>query len=451
MSIFVFRPGSSLLSSLLLPALLLACGTSGSPASPGDASAGDASSTVDAGGGSTPEAGSSGADADASTPAGEAGAACGATLACNGASGLAAPVCPCTAQAPCACEKVPFCNAFCPDAGSITSSIDVPTCKTSPTCGAKRPAVDDGPPVTWTDGAQQRAYCLYSPPAASPSSQRPLVVFLHGSGGSADDVYDATSLRQKAESFDLVGDGTRTGFFLASDQGRNMPNPNGDLGAAPRHDIYFRDFSTHSENPDYRAVDHIIDTTAAGGAVDPSRIFVVGWSNGAFFAQQYALARFTTPTPGGFRVAGAVAFAGADPFDDPMASEEGACSDRPYPQSQPAVYVIHRACDAAVACDAAQSAHFANPPGYDVVDWATTLQGSIGATVQQVILEATGAQATACDDDFSLCTETVGLLNHVSWPDGLAAEDATTKNDWEGDAVGSTPGMLGFLRQHPHP
>lgn len=394
-------------------------------------------------------AGSADASVDAAT-GGEAGGPC-STQSCNGTSGLTSPVCACSASAPCSCESVLFCHPFCSDAGTMPASIGVPTCRTSATCGANHLDFNDGPPNTWTDGDQTRAYCLYTPEGASPSSQRPLVVFLHGSGGSADDVYDSTSLRAKAPQFDLVGDGTRTGFFLAADQGRNLPNPNGNLGAAPRHDVYFRDLGSPSQNPDFRAVDHIIDTTAAGGAVDPARIYVVGWSNGAFFGAMYAIARFDTPTPGGFKVAAAVAFAGADPFDDPLASEDGACSARPYPHAATAVYVIHRACDSAVPCDSAQQQQFSAPPGYDVTQWASTLSTSVGATVQEVVLSSEGEFAAGCNDDFTLCTNAVGLLDHVSWPDGLAAEDKKFKNDWEGEAIGITPGMLGFLAAHPHP
>jgi predicted esterase len=412
----------------------------------GGAACGHSSGSAAAG-----DAGADGAGAEGGTADGaDEPLSCG-SYSCNDTTGIAAPICACTAQAPCSCETIPFCNKFCPDGGTLSSSIDVPTCKTSTTCGGKHLVFDDGPAVAWTDGAQQRAYCLYSPPSASPTSQRPLVVFLHGSGGSADDLYDATSLRAKAPSYDLVGDGTRTGFFLAADQGRNLPNPNGNLGAAPRHDIYFRDLGTTSANPDVRAIDHLIDGIASGGAVDPARIYLVGWSNGAFFSALYAIARYATPTPGGFKVAGAAIFAGADPFDDPRATDDGGCSDRPYPEAPTAIYVIHRSCDSAVACDAAQSQQFSNPPGYDVSAWATTLSSTVGATVQEVILSAGGTLVAQCDDNFALCTGTVGLLNHVSWPDGLATEDAKTKNDWEGAIVGATPGILGFLGAHPHP
>ena len=405
---------------------------------------GEGSASPDGGGGTGADAGGD-HDGDAS------GAPACSAATCNGTTGLASPLCACSASSACACENVPFCNPFCPDAGTLSTSIDLPSCKTTTSCPTSRLVFDDGAPTTWTDGTQQRAYCLYSPVAATPTSQRPLLVFVHGSGGSADDVYGGTSLRSKAATFDLVGDGTRIGFFLASDQGRNLPNPNGNLGAAPRHDVYFRDLASPSQNPDVRAIDHIIDTVAGGGAVDPKRIFLVGWSNGAFFSAMYAIARYSTATPGGFHVAGAAVYAGGDPFDDPLASENGACSTRPYPQAATALYVIHRGCDSAVACDATQQQLFSDPPGYDVSDWVQTLKGSVGATVQEIIISPQGLQVSGCNDDFSLCTSAVGLINHISWPDGLAAEDAKYKNDWEGAAVGTAQGMLAFLAAHPHP
>src|SRR5262249_9701056 len=114
-------------------------------------------------------------------------------------------------------------------------------------------------------------------------------------------------------------------------------------------------------------------------------------------------------------------------------------------------YIIHRACDAGVGCDAAQQSNFKLPPGHDVDDWAATLANVVGATVRHVRITGTGSTAVACNDNFNVCTQTAGLTNHVSWPDGLAAEDFLLKNDWEGDAVEGVPGMLGFLRQHPHP
>jgi len=82
-----------------------------------------------------------------------------------------------------------------------------------------RPAFDDGSPrsIVADDGVE-RSWCELRPAGATATAPRPLVVFTTGSGGSADDVYDSTSLRSKAATFDL---GTGRGFVLASLQPRN--------------------------------------------------------------------------------------------------------------------------------------------------------------------------------------------------------------------------------------
>jgi hypothetical protein len=96
-------------------------------------------------------------------------------------------------------------------------------------------------------------------------------------------------------------------LFRSPPQRRNLhwygPNP-----PASHHDYLFRDLSTDSCSPDIRSADRLIDDLVATGAIDRSRIYVAGWSNGAYFSELYAIARFTTPTPGGNHVASAVAY-----------------------------------------------------------------------------------------------------------------------------------------------
>ena len=132
----------------------------------------------------------------------------------------------------------------------------------------------------------------------------------------------------------------------------------------PHWDTYFqRDLGTVSKNPDVRALDHMIDTIAASGAVDARRIYVIGWSNGAFFAHLYGIARSVAPTPGKHYVAAVVGFAGADPFAGMEDGENPSCALAPYPSSDVAILDVHRSCDALVACDEAQRVkfHFAAP------------------------------------------------------------------------------------------
>jgi poly(3-hydroxybutyrate) depolymerase len=77
-----------------------------------------------------------------------------------------------------------------------------------------------------------------------------------------------------------------------------------------------RNLDSPSTNPDIARVDALIDTVVGQGMVDSRRIYVMGWSNGGFFAQLYVLARHATATPDGQRVAAAAVFAAANPFED---------------------------------------------------------------------------------------------------------------------------------------
>ncbi len=295
---------------------------------------------------------------------------------------------------------------------------------------------DDGAPLTWNDtNGDQRYACVHTPSGASSAAKLPLVVFLHGSHGGAQDLYDYTLLRAKSDTFQLSTDASRTGFIVAAVQGRNLhwlgPNPGG-----PHHDYFYRDLASPSENPDVRSLDHLIDTLVAKGDVDPTQIYVTGWSNGAFFAQMYAMARLTTATPGGARVAAAAVYAGADPFNTPEASLP--CQLMPYPKSEAPIFLIHRSCDALVPCDAAQLGSL--PPGNDVEDWRATLTSATGvgdSTVQDVIIDDNGMPVTSCA---STCGLVTGTTNHLRWPDGL---------DDKG-GVDHEPEMLGFMRANPH-
>ena len=81
----------------------------------------------------------------------------------------------------------------------------------------------DGPPMTWTDtNGDTRYACVHVPSSASAVAKVPLLVFLHGSHGGADDLYNATSLRSKADTFVLSTVAGRLGFVIASVQGRNL-------------------------------------------------------------------------------------------------------------------------------------------------------------------------------------------------------------------------------------
>lgn len=349
------------------------------------------------------------------------------------------------------CSLANPCTRPAPELGvsQITEPSFVPVCATSQAAqDAGRPPYDDGAPVQRVDEAGINRYaCLYQPPGASASTPYPLVVFLHGGGaGTASNVYDFTSLRTKAVGHVLGADAARPGFFLLSIQGRNLHYPTFNNRDGRHHDFYFRDLGMPSTNPDIAHLDRRIDELVATGAVDPQRIYVVGWSNGGFFGQMYAIARHATPTPGGNRVAAAVPYSAADPFHNTNHGQVPSYQLDPYPTSTVPILLVSRSCDI-VACNQAQAdwllAGFGavTEPGHVVQTWiAQDLPAKVqNPNGQWLIVSGAGQVVGACSPD-NACTRTIGLVNHLRWPDGVADGG----DDHE-------PAMLDFLRGHPLP
>ena len=363
---------------------------------------------------------------------------------CNPVTGLSAPV------PTCSMDNV--CTNVAPELGipTLDTSSVMPLCQTTE---AGRPVFDDGPSLQLTDSNGVTRYaCLYSPPAASALSKRPLVIWLHGGGGgTADDVYNFTSLRAKAVSYDLVGevdgmgDPVRPGFFLLSIQGRNLQYPTEAPRDGHHHDFYYRDLATPSTNPDIANVDRLIDDLVTGGAVDTQRIYLMGWSNGAFFSQMYLIARQNSPTPGGNAPAAAVAFTGADPFHNTRNDQMPSCQLDPYPVSQAPIFLLTRACDI-VACDAAQAAGLESQgisisPGHIAEHWFNDIQTRVSnPNMSWRIVSGTGATVTSCTAP-QFCTAAIATVNHLRWPDGVA----------DGSGIDHEPDMLDFLKANPLP
>jgi poly(3-hydroxybutyrate) depolymerase len=347
------------------------------------------------------------------------------TVSCNSTVGLAAPVPLCSPTTPCTQ----------PSGSVLTDEITLPTCTTTV---AGQASFNDSPPLEWTDSnGDNRAACVYQPPGATQATPLPLLVFLHGSFGSADTVYDHTLLRQKAVNFKLGADAGQLGFVLASMQGRNLflswePNFSGS-----HHDQWYRDLGSPSCNPDIRSLDHLIDALVAKGIVDKQRIYLSGWSNGAFMAAEYGIARHTVPTPGGNRIAAVAAYAGADPFHNLSATQSPSCQVSPYPSTSLPLMMVHRDCDALVACDPAQLNAFRLPPGGDVQDWLVSLKGTEqDPNIVDLLIDSTDRVTNACLG-LVTCTQTLGTQNHLNWPDGLLA------------GTDHEPEMLTFLANHP--
>jgi poly(3-hydroxybutyrate) depolymerase len=396
---------------VLLIVVFLGCGGGDPPASPDDALPGDA--TLD-----PPDA---------------------APALCTDTTGLRAPLPACSVEQPCtriAAElpQVP-----------ITTPTEVPSCAD--------PRWDER--LSYEHAGVPRHACLARAPGASASSLRPLIVWLHPGGEGADNA-GQTQLLAKLATFDLTGDPARAGFTLVVPQGRNLRFPTVDPRDGRHHDFYFRDLGSPSQNPDISNVDALIDRLVAEGHVDPARIYVMGWSNGAFFGQLYAIARHATPTPGGSRVAAAAVFAAADPFHDvdfdpftqqPKLSTDGSCQLASYPASAVPIQMTYRSCDGAVACGTSDAACVEPEPGYETDAWlvraATTLPNLVGRRIGGVEL------GTDLDLPVDRCTaipsctpqaKSLCMVNHLRWPDGIYQN---------GSGVDNEPTMLGFLRDHP--
>lgn len=335
---------------------------------------------------------------------------------------------------------------------TVAPSFTAPVCATA---SANHPYFNDGGPILWKDPGpgtgqgDQRGACVYAPSGFGPASRRPVVIFVHGMGGNAGNIYNTTLLRQKAPSFNLSGDPARPGFLLIADQGRNLADVAGlavamGVTSFSAHDHWNRDLGSPSTNPDVRSMDMLVDWAVEAGG-DPSRIYLMGYSNGGFFAQQYGIARHTTRTPGGNRVAAVIAYASADPYQDPkVTSPAGAC-DMPRPATQLPIGLVARSCDYLVPCDhnqwqAFQGTSVPPSPGYEVLPWLNNLHAMGDGNVALALLNASGTPVSSCLSTV-LCSRALGLLNHMHWPDGI--------NDGGGNDI--EPAMLSFLAAHPHP
>ena len=280
-----------------------------------------------------------------------------------------------------------------------------------------------------------RPLCRISPPAAR---NLPLVLFFHGALGSADQVLDKVSnLVTAARSWAWPGR-TDEGFVLAVPSGSSLRWPRNGSRAGYHWDFYHRNLSSPSSNPDVALADAIIDAEVASGRVDPSRIFVMGWSNGGFFGQMYAIARSAarrTPTPGGSFVAAASVYTAADPFNNLNYITRPSCQLSPYPRATGAKLMItSNNCDL-IACDAEQAVElqaksrsdaFTPAPGFAVSQWVSMASSAVGTRVRWDLVDASDqARLSSGCLHGRTCTPARALLAHSKWPAERLAEMLT--------------------------
>jgi polyhydroxybutyrate depolymerase len=128
-------------------------------------------------------------------------------------------------------------------------------------------------PVALRHDGRWREYRLHVPPLPD-ARPRPLVIALHGGGGTPASVDRLTGFYALAD---------REGFVLA------VPRGVGGHWNDGRPDAPFR--ARIGDVDDVGFIDALIDHVASGGPIDPGRVYVTGMSNGASMAGRQAVER----------------------------------------------------------------------------------------------------------------------------------------------------------------
>ncbi len=162
-----------------------------------------------------------------------------------------------------------------------------------------------------------------------------------------------------------------------------------------------------SQNLDALAIDHFVDEVVASGRVDPRRVYVFGWSNGAYMAALYGMWRSD-------RIAAIGQYAGPIPG-------AGSCPVTPKVERQVPLVLLRNLCDALVSCETTDA-------------WIKTLTAQHWPFEYQSLdfLGGEAAPASACP---ASCERVKGLAEHVRWPSEAVLKER----------------LLPFLKQHPLP
>jgi predicted esterase len=268
--------------------------------------------------------------------------------------------------------------------------------------------------LRWKDREHRpRLACVNVPKGASPTSRRPLVVFLGGSLFRTDYQGLINGLEALSNSADLTGDPARPGFIYVSLEGRDIAHfydfPN---SAGLGWDNWYRNFNRDDPgmNLDAAAIDHVIAELSDRGIVDPKRKYVMGHSNGGAMAIAYGM-----NTRG---IAATAVYSSVDPYEDPG----DPCPQTPFAINNRPIMTIHNQCDAGLCPTGsvafAESMHAALP--------RLPLTSIIIGAGQKPVADCAAACASGAGGDLI-----PGYLLHLRWP-------LTWNDDY-----------LKFLRDHP--
>jgi poly(3-hydroxybutyrate) depolymerase len=267
-----------------------------------------------------------------------------------------------------------------------------------------RPICYQGKLLSFEQEGVTRYACLNTPRQArgqAAGKKWPLLIYLHGSRTTPDSLYvEGRTLFDLHSGYLLSGNPETRGFFILSPEGRRAAPAVSITGTGFHWDTWYRN---SSENLDALAIDHFLDEVVATGLIDTDRIYVYGWSNGAYMAALYGVWRHE-------RIAAIGQYAGANSWT--QAPCPGTLPDQEVP-----LFLMRNLCDAAVKCSTTSSWI----ETLDAADWPFEYR-NIGLT---------GSVVNANRQCAKNCSIERGIFEHIRWPDKNAFLE-----------------MLGFLREH---
>jgi predicted esterase len=295
----------------------------------------------------------------------------------------------------------------------VTCSADgAPPFTTVPPVTVK-PVCSEGSVLSFDQAGVTRYACLNLPAQAereqASGARWPLLIYLHGSLVSAHSIYTfGKHLFELHKAYPLSSTPGVDGFLLLSPEGRKAepwPSTQVQTGEGYHWDEWNR---SPSRNLDALAIDHFVDEVVASGRVDPRRVYVFGWSNGAYMAALYGMWRSD-------RIAAIGQYAGADPWT------RLPCPVTPQVERQAPLVLLRNLCDALVSCESTDT-------------WIKTLTEQHWPFEYQSLdfLGGEAAPASACP---ASCDRVKGLAEHVRWPSEAVMKER----------------LMPFLKQHPLP
>lgn len=184
----------------------------------------------------------------------------------------------------------------------------------------------------------------------------PLVIACHGTGGTGEDAIWGSAANELADTYGVV---------VAAPNARTMTK--GDWDQHQAGQIFFETYPTidFDLNNDLQLVAAIIAEAKRAYHIDETRVYIAGYSNGAFFAQFAAMrladriAAFATAEGGLVECSNtsSCVFEGSGTSCDVLAKQSGWCScsgdEKPGPINtvapKPAAYIYHASDDGVVS------------------------------------------------------------------------------------------------------